>query len=556
MVSRVAPKSTFLGLLPALLALAGCGDKPEAPPSAKSSESGGAAAKSELKPEAETQFQTGAREFVLVISGEPETLDPGKSRGVNESKVIDELFEGLTEYPKGRGPMAPGAAERWDVSPDGKTYTFHLRKDGKWSNGDPVTAEDFRYSWLRVLDKNLASPYAEMLFYIKNGKRYLEGEVTDPAEVGVKVIDPHTLQVDLEYVAPYFLELAAFHTYRPVHKATVEAHGDRWTRPENIVSNGPYKLEEWVPNRHLKLGQNPHYAEKDKLGIEKVTILPIQENSTMVNLFEAGKLDWSGSLDLPAIDIKRLSRRKDYREDPYLGTYFYRLNVTRKPFDDPRVRRALAHAIDRDSIEKVIKGGLTATATFVPPLPGYTSAKGAAEFDPEKAKALLAEAGFPEGKGFPAFKLLYNTDQNHKKIAEMVQQMWQKNLGIKVDLTNEEWKVYLKSQTELQYDVSRSGWIGDFHDPMTFLDMWTTGNGNNNTGWSDTEFDRLIEQAKQEGDAAKRLDILQQAEAILLERGPVVPVYHYARAYLLNPAVKGFEPHQLDQHPIKYISKN
>ena len=502
-----------------------------------------------------TRFTTGDDTFVFALVGEPETIDPAKARGVNENLIVSNMFEGLTEIPLGAGDPVPGVAERWDVSEDGLTYTFHLRKDAKWSNGEAVTAEDFRYSWLRVLDPATASPYADMLFPIKGAEALYRGEGGDPSTVGIEVVDPYTLRVTLAYVAPYFLQLCTFYTYLPVHRATIEAHGERWTRPDNIVTNGPYVLREWQFNQKLAAEQNPHYWDRDQLAMKRWEAIPIQENTTMVTVYQSGGIDWSGAVDLPAIQHGVLSRRPDYHEDPYLGVYFYRYNVTHDVLADNRVRQALALAVDRDAIVKVIKMGITPATTQVPPMPGYVSAESDIRFDPAAAKALLAEAGYPGGKGFPRFQLLYNTQENHKRIAEMVQQMWDRHLGLKVDLENQEWKVYLKSQQALSYDVSRSGWIGDYLDPMTFLGMWAEGNGNNNTGWADREYDGLLERARYEGNAEARLALLREAEAILLQRGPVLPIYHYARAYLLNPAVEGFAPHPLNLHPVKYIRK-
>ena len=502
-----------------------------------------------------TTFHTGPRTFVFALVGEPETLDPGKARGVNENLVVSNLFQGLTEVPLGAGPPVPGVAERWTLSEDGLTYTFHLRTNAKWSNGDPVTAEDFRYSWLRVLAPATAAPYADMLFPIAGAEAYYRAAGGDPAMVGIEVIDPHTLRVKLAHVAPYFLELCAFYTYLPVHRATVETHGDRWTRPEHMVSNGPYRLVEWLFNQRVAAEKNPHYWDAAALGIDRFEAIPIEEGTTMVTVYESGRLDWTGAVDLPAIKHGNLSRRPDYREDPYLGVYFYRYNVTEPALADNRVRQALSMAVDRDAIVKVIKMGITPAVTQVPPMPGYTSAQTDVRYDPDRARALLAEAGYPGGKNFPRLQLLYNTQENHKRIAEMVQQMWDRHLGIKIDLENQEWKVYLKSQQALTYDISRSGWIGDYLDPMTFLGMWTEGNGNNNTGWADREYDGLLTRARFESDPTARLALLRDAESILLQRGPVLPVYHYARAYLLNPAVEGFLPHPQNLHPIKYIRK-
>ena len=511
--------------------------------------------KAAAKSPASKTWQTATDAFVFAISGEPETLDPGRMRGVNESKVCDQMFEGLLEFPLGNGAMAPGVAERHEVSPDGRTYTFHLRADAKWSNGDAVTAADFRYSWLRVLDKKLASPYADILFVIDGAAAYFKGAEPDPKSVGIEVIDAHTLRVRLAYVAPYFVELAAFHTLRPVHRATVERHGDKWTRPENIVSNGPYQLVEWRPGKHLKMTVNPHHWMAAKLKIRKLTIRPIQENTSVINQYKSGQLDWTGATDLPSLQIGELSRRDDYREDPYIGTYFFRFNVEHGPLKDRRVRRALSFAVDRAAIVKVIKLGFTATGTYVPRQRGYTPPTNAHAFDPVQAKALLSQAGYDGGVGFPRLKLLYNTQENHKQVAEMVQEMWKTHLGIEVELVNQEWKVYLKSLQSQDYQLARSGWIGDYHDPMTFLDMWITGSGNNNTGGGSSTYDGLIERARREPDAAKRMAILSEAETLLLEEAPVLPIKQYARAYLLNPSVSGFAPHTLNQHPVRYISK-
>ena len=500
-------------------------------------------------------WQTAKDGFVFAISGEPETLDPGRMRGVNESKVCDQMFEGLLEFPLGNREMAPGVAERHEVSADGLVYTFHLRADAKWSNGDPVTAEDFRFSWLRVLDKKLASPYADILFVIAGAEAYFKGANPDPKSVGVEVVDPRTLKVTLAYVAPYFLELAAFHTLRPVHRKTVETHGDRWTRPENIVSNGPYRLAEWRPGKHLKMALNPHHWDAKKIRTKTLTIRPIQENTSVINQYKAGQLDWTGATDLPSLQIGELSRRDDYHEDPYHGTYFFRMNVEHGPLKDKRVRRALSFAVDREAVVKVIKLGFQASGRFVPRQRGYTPPENVHPFDPVAAKKLLADAGFPGGKGFPAIQLLYNTQENHKQVAEMVQEMWKTHLGVTVELVNQEWKVYLKTMQGQRYHLARSGWIGDYHDPMTFLDMWVTGSGNNNTGWGDPRYDALIQQARREGDPVKRMGVLRDAEKLLLEEAPILPIKTYARAYLLNPKVKGFAPHTLNQHPVRYIFK-
>jgi len=504
----------------------------------------------------ERAFKTPDNGVVFAIGGDPETLDPAKARGVNEGKIIDNLFEGLLEHPLGGAAPVPGVASRWTVSKDGLTYTFHLRRDARWSNGDPVTAEDFRFSWLRVLDRRTAAPYADMLFVIDGARAYYEGRRDDAGSVGIHVVDAHTLRVRLAYVAPYFLELCSFQTFRPVHRAAVETHAARWTRPENMISNGAYMLAEWMPGRRLEARRNPHYWGREAVAMEMFRVVVVQENTTMINLYEAGELDWTGGSDLPAIQMHTLSRRPDYHQDPYNGAYFYRFNVDHPALADARIRHALSFAVDRGAIAKVMQGGVKGTGRFVPPSAGFPETNQAHRFDPERAQTLLAEAGYPKGRGFPRLRLLYNTQENHKRIAEMVQQMWRRHLGIAIDLENQEWKVYLANVKGGQYQISRSGWIGGYHDPMTFLDLWTSGGGNNNTGWSDKEYDTLIEKARREGNPRARLAALSRAEKTLLTRGPVLPIYHYARSYLLNPAVQGFQAHRLDRHPVKYMRKS
>ncbi|MFZ4734977.1 MAG: peptide ABC transporter substrate-binding protein [Bradymonadia bacterium] len=531
----------------ALLALAGC--------TRSSSEAPSAPTPASARAPGSIPFRTPADTFVFAINGEPETLDPGRLRGVPETFIAINLFEGLVEYPRGEGEMVPGVAERWTRSPDGRTYTFSLRKDARWSNGDPVVAEDFRWSWLRVLDRKAASPYADQLYVIAGAEAYFTGAQSDPSTVGIRVVDPHTLVVELAYVAPWFLELAAFHTYRPVHRPTVEAFGDAWTRPEHMVSNGAFKLSAWVPNRHVELVRSTTYWDNANVALAGAKVLPIQDSSTMTNLYEGGELDWSGAVDLPSIQLSALARWSGFRQDPYLATYFYRFNVTRPPLGDNRVRRALSLAVDREAIERVLEGGHRAATTFVPPMQGWTSGDGRLSFDPDQARTLLAEAGFPEGRGFPRLTLEYNTQQDHKQVAEMVQQMWQRHLGVSIELKNLEWKVYLQSQTQLTFDLSRSAWVADYHDPMTFLGLFKTGNGNNNTGWGDKEYDALLDRANREGEPTARQALLREAESALLLRGPVLPIYHYGHPMLLNPAVEGFEANLLDLHPLKYLRK-
>ena len=503
-------------------------------------------------------FQTAIDEFAFAIQGDPETLDPGLSSGVHESHVTDQLFEGLTDVPPTSDWAAkpvPGVAARWEVSDDGLVYTFHLRKGAKWSNGEPVTAEDFRWSWMRLLDPKTASRHARVLWIVDGARDFAQGLTDDPSMVGVEVIDAYTLRVRLAYVAPYFLELCHFHPLRPVHRAALEAHGARWTRPENMVSNGPYMLAARVPNRRIQLVKNPHYWDRDAIAITRITVIPLEDSSATVELFESGRLDWTGTVELPSALVPTLALRPTFHNDPYLGVSYYRINVTHPALKDNQVRRALSMAIDRDVIVLLGRGGHRAALTQIPDMPGYTAGDGGLDFEPERARELLAAAGYPGGKGFPSLRIVYNTLENHRRVAEIVKQMWQRHLGIGADLISQEWKVYLESQQSLAYDIGRAGWTGDYRDPLTFLEPWTAGNGNNHTGWSDREYDGLIERSRHEANPAARFALLSRAESVLLRRGPIIPLYHYARPYLLNPAVAGFAPNLLNRHPVKYMSK-
>jgi oligopeptide transport system substrate-binding protein len=551
--------------------------------------------------------------LIINNAAEPQTLDPGIEKGVPEARINVCVFEGLTNYdPKDLTPK-PGVAETWDLSADGTVYTFHLRPTAKWSNGDPVTATDFEWAWKRVLDPLLASEYVYQIYnYVKNSRAYYDGKSLDgvfsdwgalaadkrgenidgleqkaqkrhaagiqkaleiekdPAlverlkkglaaapgheditidKVGVQAKDDHTLVVTLEAPCAFFLDLTAFHTYYPVHRATVEKHGAAWTRPPNNVSNGPFKMVEWKMKEHILLEKNEHYWDAAKVQPVKIKWLPVENQTTAFNMYEQGQCDWM--TDVPREFIEELMKRADYHTDVYLGNYFYGFNTTKGPTKDKRVRRALTLAIDQKAIVKFITRAGEAPATGVVPtgLTGYTSPTMPA-YNPEEARKLLAEAGYPDGKGFPKIEILYNTLEAHKKIAAAIQEMWRTQLKIDVELRNVEWKIYLDMQSALQFDVIRRGWIGDYTDPNTFLDMWTSDSGNNNTGWKNPEYDRLIREANRLLDPAKRMKMLAEAEAILIDEMPIAPIYFYVSKNMWRPKVQGVHENVRDFHPL------
>lgn len=525
----------------------------------------GAAAAISLFPgcsERQTLVQVGDREQILNIGNgaEPQDLDPDIVTGVTEFHIMMSLLEGLvTEDPVDLHPV-PGVAESWDISPDRKVYTFHLRKDAKWSNGEPVTARDFWESYKRILTPSLGSEYAYMHFVVKNAEAYNEGKITNFDEVGYKVIDDHTFRITLNNPTPYFLSLLIHMSWLPVNIRTVAKYGDpyqrgnKWTRPGHYVGNGPFVLAKWHVNDVIEVRKSPTYWDRDRVRLKAIRFYPIESDDTEERAFRAGQLHVTETVPLSKMDYYKANYPNLLQIGPYLGTYFYRVNVTKPPLNDKRVREALAMAIDRESIVKdIMKGGQQPAFNFVPPgTAGYTCRTHLHENIAE-AKRLLAEAGYPNGKGMPPISLLYNTSEAHRTIAEAIQQMWKTKLGVDARLVNEEWKVYLDAQRSLNYQICRAAWIGDYVDPNSFLDMWLTGGGNNETGWSNPEYDRLIAEAAATTDPQQRLEVFQKAEAILIDEMPEIPVYFYTRVYLKRPEVKGWYSNILSDHPYKYV---
>jgi oligopeptide transport system substrate-binding protein len=497
-----------------------------------------------------------AQVLVFNNGSEPETLDLHKMTGVPEHTLALALFEGLTTHdPKTLEPR-PAAAESWTVSADGRTYTFRLRKDAKWSNGDRVTSADFLFSWERALKPETAAEYAYQLYYIQNAIAFNKGKLADFAEVGVKAPDEGTLVVTLENPTPYFLDLCGFETLMPVNRGCVEKHGEKWTRPGNLVGNGPFVLAEWLPRQKIVFTPNPHYWNAKGVRLRRIEALPYDDLDTAYNMFLDGKVDWLRSgVPLPKID--EIKRNPDYYAFPYLGSYFFRFNVSKPPFDSVQVRKAFSLAVDRETLcRDVLKAGQIPATGFAPrdlkPF-GYEPVAGPG-YDRKKARELLAEAGYPDGKGFPAVDILFNTNESHKKVSEVLVQMWKENLGVTVGLRNTEWKVYMEEVRKLRYDLARAGWIGDYLDANTFLDMFVTGGGNNNTGFSNTEYDDRVDAAKREADPAKRTKILRRVEEILVvEQLPILPLYFYVNQGLLRPKVQGVYPNLRDLHPFQHI---
>jgi len=509
-----------------------------------------------------TAVQKADKEQILLLGNgtEPEDLDPQVVTGVPEDCILRALFEGLVSQDPHDLHAVPGTAESWDISPDGKVYTFHLRKEAKWTNGEPVTADDFVQSYKRILSPALASEYNYMLFPVKNAEAYSKGEIKDFADVGFRALDERTLRVTLNDPTPYFLSLLNHYSWFAVPIHTIlkfgrfDERGTRWTRPGNMVSNGPFRLKEWKTNSIIVVEKNPDYWDKDNVRLNGIEFFPIDNSSTEERAFRSGQLHITNTVPLPKIDTYKKNEPNLFRNDTYLGTYFYRINVTKPFLKQKELRQALSLAIDRESIVKnVTRAGEKPATSFTPPGTAGYFPKPELRTDIPAAKALLAKAGYPDGRGLPPIEILYNNDEAHRVIAEALQEMWKKNLGIDVQLTNQEWKVYLDAQRQLAYQICRAGWIGDYVDPNSFLDMWLTGGGNNESGWSNPEYDRLIAEAGRTTDPAARLAVFQKAESVLLDELPILPIYFYTSKFLIQPSVKGWYPTILNQHPYKYV---
>jgi oligopeptide transport system substrate-binding protein len=510
----------------------------------------------------ESAVASGNRTHVLHrgIGGDVADLDPHLATNIAEVDLASALFEGLVaEDPVDLHPV-PGVAERWDVSTDGLSYTFHLRANARWSDGQPVTAADFVNSWRRVLTPSLGAENAGMLYLLQGAEGFHKGASTDFSQVGVSAPDAHTLRVTLDHPAPHFLSLLTHPIWWPVPLATVSAHGgaytrgNGWTRAGRIVGNGPFVLQSWEPNKVIAVEKSPAYWDAGRVRLQGIRFYPSDSVDTEERAFRSGQLHLTYVLPFGKVDTYRRTSPQLLRTDPYLNTYFVRLNTRRTPFNQENVRRALALAVDRAAIvQNVMRGGQQAAPTITPPgLPGYTPPPGLGS-DPVKARALLAEAGYPGGKGFPTLELLHNTSENHRLLAEILQERWRKELGLDVRLVNQEFKVLLAERRAGRYQLLLSDWVGDYLDATTFLDLWRSDSGNNHTGWSNPEYDALLFRAARNPDPAARAAQLQQAEARMLESAPIVPLYFNTHVFLIQPSVKGWHPTLLDHHPYKHV---
>lgn len=509
---------------------------------------------SSLPASAETVYNRGN-------SADPESLDPHKTSTVYEAAILRDLFEGLVMQ-DATAKVIPGVAESWTVSQDGTVYTFKLRDDAVWSNGDPVTADDFVYSFRRLEDAATGAEYASMLYVMKNGEAVNTGKAK-PEELGVKALGAKTLEITLKSPTPYFLEMLTHQASYPVHKASIDTLGADWIKAGNLVSNGAFTLAEFVPNDHIKLVKNPRFHDAASVKLDAVNYIPTEDRSTAIKRFEAGELDSND--DLPTEQLADLRKKfgEQVKIGPYLGTYYYAVKTTKKPWDDPRIRRAVSEAIDRDFLaEKVWSNSMIPAYSMVPPgIEGYVPAVAdyaeTSQLDREDdARKILAELGYGPGKPLK-LEIRYNSSENHKNTAVAIQEQL-KPFGIEVSLVNADTKThYGLLENKGDFDYARAAWIADYKDPESFLGISRKSSGNNYAGFDNPEFEKKMDEAAAAGDdPAARFKDLTAAESIVVENLPNVPLLFYSYHNIVSPKLKGWQANVMDVHPSRFVSKD
>ncbi|MGD8782943.1 MAG: peptide ABC transporter substrate-binding protein [Thioalkalispiraceae bacterium] len=490
---------------------------------------------------------------------EPQSLDPHKSEGVPSANIQRDLYEGLvSEAPN--GDLVPGVASDWTISRDGRRYIFSLRKNARWSNGEAVTAHDFVYSWRRIVNPQTGSYYSQTLSPVLNAEQIIKGE-KKVTELGVNALGDHKLEVNLKGPTPYFLGLLTHSSTYPVHRKSIEKHGDRFARAGNLIGNGAFVLKEWAIQSHILLEPNPFYWDNQNTKLEKVYYYPIEDQSSELKRYRAGEIDIAENVPISQMPWLRKNLQQDLHVAPYLGIYYFGYNLTRPPFKaKPQLRQALSMVIDRKILtEKILRTGETPAYSWVPP--------GVANYQPveyhwkdwpmdkriEHAQELYRQAGYSKNKPLDV-EIRYNTSENHKKVAIVIASMWKRHLGVNTALYNEEWKVFLANRKAKQKtQVFRSGWIADYNDAFSFAELLHSQHGVNDTGYNNPEYDALLEKSAIESDKQKRETLLRQAEALVLEDYPVIPIYYYMSKHLVKPYVGGYQDNIMDHHYSKHL---
>lgn len=492
----------------------------------------------------------GDQVFRMILGSEPPSLDPGLAQDNNSSTVLRPIYDGLTRKDE-NGEVKGAAAEKWEVSKDGLKYTFNLRKDAKWSNGDPVKASDFVFAWKRALDPAFAAPYAYQLYYIKNAEEYNTKKITDANQIGVKAVDDYTLEVELKAPTPYFDSLVSFYTYFPLNEKHVKATPKFAAEANTMVTNGAFTIKEWKHNDSITLAKNESYYGAKDIKLATVNMKILNDANTQLQMYNSGEIDWVGRPvgEIPVDKLPSLKADKTFglQVKGIASSYYYEFNTKQAPFDNAKIRKAFAMAIDRKSIvEKVTLGDQIPAFGFVPP--GIKGEKKTFreevkddyfKEDVNEAKKLLEEGLKEKGlTKLPQVTLIYNTSEAHKKIAEAVVDMWKKNLGADIKLENQEFGVYIKNRQTGNFQIARAGWGADYNDPMTYIDLLMTGGGNNNSKYSNAEYDKLVKEAQTTQDDKKRMEAMAKAEKLMVSEMPIIPVYYYTGIWAQKPYVK------------------
>jgi len=498
--------------------------------------------------------ETATEAGILLLGNgpDPQTLDPHLATSIGALQINFALREGLVRFDHETMAPLPGLAESWTLSDDGETFTFYLRTDATWSDGTPLTAADVVASWERLLNPALGSGNAPLLYFIEGAQAYHQGLADDFATVGIQARGLFILEVRLATPAPFFLSVLMHPALAPVPLAAIDANGGRYdrgndwsTRPGPV--NGPFILEDWQPNRLLAVTQNDAYHAADRIQLNGVHFLPFAEPATEERAFRAGQLHVTDALPPARAAALREAAEPALRIEPYLGTYYILLNHTVEPLGDPRTRAALAAALDREAIvNRLLGAGQTVATQFTPTKLLPPADETSTPFDPARAQALLAEAGYPQGAGFPSLVYLFNTSESHRQIGEALQAMWREHLGLDITLENVEWRTYLARRAEGDYAMARAVWIGDYADPYSFLQLWHPASPNNWIGWDDAAYGDALATSLATPDPATRQAAFRAAEARLQAETAVIPLYHYTTAYLQHPTVEGWAGNLLD----------
>ena len=474
---------------------------------------------------------------------DPKSLDIHKCTGMACFRILSSMFEGLVQRGKTSADVIPGVAKHWKMDSSGTSYTFTLRQS-QWSDQTPLTSTDFAYAWKRLVNPKTAASYSILLDGVKNARQIRSGELP-PDSLGVLTPNDTTFIVNLESPTPYFLQLCSFETLAPLPKHKVEQHGEQWIQARHFVNNGPFTLKRNVPRQKIVVTKNLHYYNDHDVRIDGVEFFSVDDINTELSLFRTGELDWI--YQVPPNKIKRWANKPEFVSSPQLGIYMYRINTTDSLFASKYLRQAFAYSIDRSKIVKyVTKGGQVPAKSYIPPGISWYEPRDLIPYDTAKAVELFQKAGYSykggPGKPFPKFEILYNNSESHKKIAEVVAQMWEKTFGIEVELLNYEWKVYLQALKDLKYQIARGSWIGDYLDPSTFTDIFVSSSGNNRTGFANPAYDSLVVLSNKETDSGQRKKYLQDIEELLLDEMPIIPIYFYRNIELRSPRLQGISP--------------